>query len=506
MPFSPISPSAKPSITRRNCLLALAASGLAANAWASSASQSRQVRINISLEPDSLDITSSAAAANAQVAHYNIFQGLTQIQEDGSTKPCLAQSWEVSPDQRSWRFQLRPGVRFHDGQPLDSDCVVRSFTRASDPATGNKSQRTLFQNIAHLHAPDLQSVHLQLHHPNPHLLFHLGESGTVILHPDGHHSAATHPIGTGPYRLQQWQRGHSISLVKNPDYWGAAAHIPEASFHFANAAQEQQQALEEGRFDIFFQFASDDLNRFRHNPNYQVLLGASSGKGLLAFNHRHPALRDIRVRQAITHAIDREKFIQKALSGNGTVIGSHFSPHDPGYIRLASTYPYDPARARQLLHQAGVKTPLTLQLAVPPTPYALSGAPVLAQDLAEVGINVTLDFQTWQQWLAGPFKGQFELTLINHVEPLDYPIYADPNYYFGYDSPALRSLLERHASANNRRQQQLVFIEIQRFLAQEAVNAWIFNASIALIVRKGLQGTWINYPIFAHDIAAMRWA
>ena len=105
----------------------------------------------------------------------------------------------------------------------------------------------------------------------------------------------------------------------------------------------------------------------------------------------------------------------------------------------------------------------------------------------------------------GPFKGQFDMTLINHVEPLDYRIYTDPGYYFGYDSPAFRALAERHASATNARERQMLFSQMQRHLAQDAVNAWIFAPQIGTVVRKGLRGTWMNYPIFAHQIAAMWW-
>ncbi|HQQ71757.1 MAG TPA: ABC transporter substrate-binding protein, partial [Alicycliphilus sp.] len=216
-------------------------------------------------------------------------------------------------------------------------------------------------------------------------------------------------------------------------------------------------------------------------------------------------LNDVRVRRAITHAIDRQAFIRSVLDGRGVVIGSHFSPADAGYLHLAGSYPYDPERARALLREAGVTTPLRLALALPPAPYAYEGGPVIAQDLARVGIIAELQRLTWEQWLAGPFKGRFDMTLINHVEPLDYQIYADPAYYFGYDSPAYRALVQRHADAANARERQLLWAQLQRHLAQDAVNAWIFAPQVGTVVRKGLRGVWMNYPIFVHDVAAMQW-
>lgn len=467
---------------------------------------SNTVRINISLEPNSLNLLNTASAANAEVAHYNIFQGLTRMEENASISPALATDWEVSADQRSWRFAIRTGVQFHNGEKLNAEVVRDSFNLCRQYAGQNKGHLTLFNNIANLSAPDSHTLVLQLHHPDANLLLRLAESYAVIMHPNTVAQAHSHPIGTGPYRFYRWEHNRSLTLQRFEHYWGTPAHIPECTFHFMRDGYMQMEAFAQDKIDLFFNFVTHHVAQFRKNPRYQVLLGGSSGKGMLALNHRHPALADVRVRQAITHAIDREAFIHTVLQGHGTAIGSHFCPSDPGYIRMSGLYPYDPARARQLLQEAGVQTPLTLALSLPPTPYARAGGPQVAKNLADIGIQVTLQELSWPQWLDGPFTGQFDITLINHVEPLDYAIYANPQYYFGYDSPAFRTLLQRHNEAPTPRERQLLLNDIQRFLARDAVNAWIFNANIGTVVRRGLQGAWVNYPMFAHDVAAMRWA
>ena len=158
-----------------------------------------------------------------------------------------------------------------------------------------------------------------------------------------------------------------------------------------------------------------------------------------------------------------------------------------------------------LLKAAGVQLPLKLSLTVPPTPYAREGGPVVAAALAKVGIEARLEAVDWAQWLGGAFKGQFDLTLINHVEPLDYAIYTDPDYYFGYDSAVFRDLAARHDAALSARERAVLFAEMQRHLVADAVNAWIFAPQLSTVARKGLKGLWMNYPIFAHDIAAMSW-
>lgn len=492
------------SCSRRQALALLAASAFPAVSQA--AQKSNAIRIVMSLEPDSLDISASASSANAQVAHYNLFQGLTRIEQDGQVTPCLASHWQRSDDGLQWRFTLRQQVRFHDGRPCDAQCVLASFARAQQPGSGNKARHQLFANIEHMSAPDAHTLLVRLKRADAHFLFRLGESPAVVLHPQTWHLASTQPIGTGPYRFEYWQPGKELALQRFEQYWGEAAPIEQVLFRFLVDAHDQVQAFEQQEADLFFNFISEEFNRFHDSAHYQVLLGSSAGKGLLAFNHRLPLFKDVRVRRAITYAIDREKFIQQALQGRGSVIGSHFAPSEPGYIRLSSAYPYDPERARSLLKEAGITSPIHLQLSLLPTPYAQQGGKQVAYDLEQVGVHVQLQQLTWQQWLHGPFTGRFEMTLINHVEPLDYTIYADPNYYFGYDSAEFRALLRRHESARSAREQQLLLAQLQRFLAQDAANTWIFNAAVATVVRKGLHGAWVNYPIFAHDIASMRWA
>ena len=466
----------------------------------------RGVSINISLEPDSLDPTMSSGASVAQVVHTTVLEGLMKIEENGATTPLLAESWSKDPDGKAYTFRLRKGVYFHDGAPFDASAVRFSFERAKAPDSTNKGRKSLFDNIVRIDTPDPRTVVLVLAHPDVNLPFRLGESSAVILHPDSAAQAATWPVGTGPYRFEQWVRGRHITLVKADSYREPKkVRIAQATFRFIHDPVAQAAAVQAGEIDIFFNFATHNVRRFQGDSRYHVLVGSSSGKGMLALNHRRKPLDDVRVRRAISHAIDREAFIRDVLEGRGKAIGSHFTPTDAGYVHLAGTYPYDPERARALLKEAGVKTPLQLTLSLPPTPYARMGGTVVAADLAKVGIDVRLDLLEWGQWLSGPFKGQFDLTLINHVEPLDYQIYTDPQYYFGYDSPAFRSLVERHATSSNARERQMLFVDIQRHLANDAANAWIFAPQVGTVARKGLRGVWMNYPIFVHDIGAMWW-
>lgn len=472
-------------------------------AWA--ASGSRGVTLSTTQEPSSLDPTTDALAAVGGVTHYNILEGLTRIEENGSVSPLLAERWSASADGLRHTFELRQGVRFHDGAAFTSDAVRFSFERSAAPGSTNKARKALFANIAHIQTEGPGRIHLTLRHADAQFLFHLGECTAVILHPKTAGQAATQPVGTGPYRMAEWRKGHSLRLTRMPAWWGGRPQMEEALFRFLIGADAQADALDSGEVDLLFQFATPIVQRFRGNPDFQVLVGGSSGKTMLALNHARKPLDDVRVRRAITHAIDRDAIIRRGFEGRGYPIGSHFAPTDAGYLHLENLYPHSPERARALLAEAGVRAPLHLRCALPPTPYAITGAPLLVQYLAEVGITLEPVPMSWKEWLAGPFKGDFDTTFINHVEPLDYLIYTDPDYYFHYDSAAFRELVAQHATAANPRLRQQMFQRIQRHLAQDAANVWVYTPQVGTVVRKGLRGAWVNYPIVAHDVAALWW-
>jgi peptide/nickel transport system substrate-binding protein len=437
--------------------------------------------------------------------HYNVFEGLTKIQMDGSVTPLLAERWDLTPDGKVYTFTLRSGLRFADGSPCDAEAVKFSFDRARAPGSTNKAKKAVWDNVSSVTAHDARTVILTLNNADASLPFRLGENTAVILHPKTAAQAATQPVGTGPYRVDQWAKGSSITLVASDT---SRARMQRVTFRFINDAAAQVAALLAGDIDAMPRFgALQALAQFRANPTFTVEVGSTAGKGLLAINNRRKPFDDVRVRRAIAHAIDRKAFIDGAQEGLGRPIGSHFAPTDAGYLDLTGRYPHDVERARALLREAGVTTPLNVTLTLPPPPYARKGGEIIAAQLARAGIVAKIENVEWAQWLSGPFKGNFDLTLINHVEPLDYATaYADPAYYFGYDSPSFRKRVADHAAATSRETRSRLWREIQQQLADDAVNAWIWNPAQVAVFRKGLKGVWNSSPIFANDLAALAWA
>ena len=204
-----------------------------------------------------------------------------------------------------------------------------------------------------------------------------------------------------------------------------------------------------GDIDAFPRFGNfDSVAQFQSDPRFKVTTGGTEGKTILAINNKKKPLDDVRVRRAIAYAIDRKAIIDGAMNGFGTPIGSHLTPTDPGYVDLTGEYPHDPAKAKALLKEAGVATPLQLSLILPPPTYARKGGEIIAAELAEVGIQAKIENVEWAQWLSGVYTGKnYDLTIISHVEPLDIGIYANPNYYFQYDNQDFRDIIAKLSAA-----------------------------------------------------------
>jgi peptide/nickel transport system substrate-binding protein len=459
------------------------------------------------LEPTSLDPTSAPAAAIGEIVHYNVLEGLTKINAAGAVLPLLAEDWTSDPDGKTYTFKLRKGVKFQDGTAFDAAAVKFSFERAKAPDSTNKAKKSVFDNISSVSTPDPFVVILTLNNPDATLAFRLGENTAVILSPKSAASTSTQPVGTGPYRLDSWQKGSAVTLLKWDGYRDAAAiKLRRVTFRFINDNAAQVAALLAGDIDGMPRFgAVQNLKQFQADKRFTVEIGSTAGKGILAINNRRKPLDDVRVRRAIMHAIDRQTFIDGVLEGLGKPIGSHATPADVGYVDLTGVYPFNPDKARALLKEAGVNSPLNLTLTLPPPSYARKGGEVVAAMLAKVGIIAKIENVEWAQWLAGPFKGNFDLTIINHVEPLDYMQYANPQYYWGYDSKAFNELAKKRAEAGRGKAQVTLYGDIQRQITTDAVNAFIFNPTQVSIARKGLKGLWASSPIAANDLSQVSW-
>lgn len=466
----------------------------------------KDVIVAIRLEPPHLDPTAGAAAAIGEVVYANVFEGLTRIDRDGAVKPSLAQSWEVSADGKTYVFKLRPDTAWHDGAAFGAADVKFSLDRARASDSTNP-QKGLFEPIESVEALDATTVKVVLKRPTGGFLTNLGWPAAVIV---GQGSAAdnkTKPIGTGPFRFERWSKGASIDLVRNPAWKGKPVALDKATFRVISDPSASFAAVLAGDVDAFPIYpAPENLEQFRADPRLKVVVGNTEGKTILAMNNGRKPFDDIRVRRALSMAVDRKAVIDGATFGLAKPIGSHFAPQDPGYVDLVGRYPFDPAQAKALLKEAGVAPGTKFRLVLPPPEYARRSGEVIASQLKAVGLETEIVPVEWAQWLSDVFKAKtYDLTIISHVEPLDIDIYARDDYYFDYKNPAFKALVAELASTTDAAKRTELFGQAQRMLADDAVNVFLFLLPKTGVWNAKLEGLWENAPIPVNDLTEVRW-
>ncbi|MGY3692470.1 peptide/nickel transport system substrate-binding protein [Bradyrhizobium sp. USDA 3240] len=493
---------------RKLCVIAAAAALAAAPLPSLAQGKKDSVVMGMTLEPPGLDPTNAAAAAIAEVTLYNVYETLTKINEDGSVSPLLAESWQASPDLKTYTFKLRKGVKFHNGEPFDSAAVKFTFDRAAAPTSTNKD-RSLYQAFASVTAPDPETIVVALKYSEPNLPFLLGQASGSIVEPKSAPTDVTQPVGTGPYTLGSWAKGSSITLVKWPEYRNAAAiKLSKVTIRFIGDPAAQVAALLSGDVDAFPRVAAArSLAQFKADPRFNVLIGGSRTKTIVGINERKKPLDDVRVRRAILAAIDRKAMIDGAVDGFGTPIGSFYTPGSLGYVDTTGINPYDPELAKKLLAEAGVKTPLELSLKLPPPSYARQGGEVLAAQLAKIGIVAKIENVEWAQWLSQVFTGphNYDLTIVAHVEPFDLVKMTEPDYYLGYKSEAFNALYQQIMATPDEAGRAKLLGDAQRMLATDAVAGFLFQPQLITIANKKLKGVWKDVPQFENDFSTWVW-
>ena len=462
----------------------------------------------MALEPVGLDPTAAAASSIAEVTHYNIYETLTKINADGTVSSLLAESWEISPDLRTYTFKLRRGIKFQNGEPFNAQAVKFSFQRAGGEKSTNKDKRT-FASMESVTAFDDTTLVIVNKELDPDFLFLMGQSTAIIVEPKSADTNATKPVGTGPYKLDNWSKGSSVTLSKWDGYRNAGAiKLKKVTFRFIADPAAQVAALLSGDVDAFPRVAAGrSMAQFRSDARFQIVISGSRAKTILAINNGKKPLNDVRVRRAIAAAIDRKGVIDGAADGFGAPIGSHYVPGAFGYVDTTGVNPYNVEKAKALLKEAGITTPLELTLTLPPPPYARQGGEVVAAMLAKVGIVAKLQNVEWAQWLSGTYGAKnYDLTIISHVEPFDLGNFAKPDYYWAYQSPKFNDLYAKIKTTPRAADRAKLLGDAQRLLAEDSVHAFLYQPQWITVANKNVKGLWKDMPIFVNDLANMSWS
>jgi peptide/nickel transport system substrate-binding protein len=307
--------------------------------------------------------------------------------------------------------------------------------------------------------------------------------------------------------FKERKEGDSVTLVKSPTYRDPGSiKLNTVIFRFVKDPSAQVSALLAGDIDTFPAFQAPELvDRLRKDSRFSVVVGTTEGEVILATNNGKKPFDNLKVRQAIAHAINRDELIS-AESGFGVPIGSHFAPHNKAYIDLTKTYPFDLAKAKALLAEAGYPNGLEASLKLPPVGYAQRAGEVIASQLGKIGIKVVITQLQWAQWLAEVFKERnYDLTIVAHIEANDLDRYARDGYYWAYASPTFKAKWREVLAATDFAKRDDLLRDAQRIIAQDAVNGFLFQLVKIGVWKKDIVGLWENSPTTQVDLTGVYW-
>jgi peptide/nickel transport system substrate-binding protein len=479
---------------------------LLATAAAPAAAQGT-LAVQIPAEPPGLDLTASPASAIAAVVHYNVQECLVKVDKNGKLVPWLADRWYTT-DSKNYTFFLKKGVRFHNGREMKAADVKFVLERAANPETKHPFQKR-YEIIREIIVKDDYTVSIALKEVNANFLLEMARQGSVIYPREAVDTLKSAPMGTGPFTVADWVRGDRIVLAKNKDYHvKGLPHLDKVTFRFIPDPNSALAALKSGDIDVSaFGLGPENVVDLKKDPRFQVILGDTTNDVILAMNNSRKPYSDKRVRLAVTHAINKEEVLKGAMFGLGRILGSNVDPLNPYFVDMSKAEPYDPAKAKKLLAEAGYPNGFDAVLRVSPQYYyTVRTGEVLASQLAKVGIKVKIEQIEWGQWLSQVYKdANYDLTIIGHAEPWDIGNYANPGYYFRWDNKDFQALYKESEQTVDDKKRREQFARLQKMMADEAPVVWLYMHPRLVVTKKGVTGIWKDLPISSLDLTEVAW-
>lgn len=342
----------------------------------------------------------------------HINETLFVMTPSGEIKPHLAESFTANPDGKSYTIKLKSGIKFSDGTPFNAEAVKLNFERVLKPET-KAAMRSLISLVEKIEVKDDTTLVLHTKQPFAPLQFHLSHSGVAIIAPSalakGDEWLATNTIGTGPYMVKEYKKDQSVTLVKNPNYWGTKAMIDEVTYKAVKEDSARLIEVESGTADVAVRVPATEVARLKANKDIEVVNTPGLRVIYVYFNTAKPPFDNPKVRQAINYAVDKAAIVNNLLGGAGRVLDAPLAEPIFGYSKQ-TPYNRDVAKAKALLKEAGVAEGTKIVLHHPTGRYAQDAkiAEAIAVQLKEVGLNVELKTLEWAQYLALTSKPQKE--------------------------------------------------------------------------------------------------
>lgn len=471
--------------------------------------------VGTTTEP-SLLTSALTTAGPTQLVSGKIFDGLLAYAEDGTPRPELATSWSVSPDGLTVTFQLRSGVKWHDGRDFSSADVAYSVLEIWKKL--HARGRAIFANVDEVLTPDAQTAVLKLSKPAPYILNalsavesqvlprHLYEGTDPLANPRNNA-----PVGTGPFKFGNWSRGRDITLLRNDAYWGGRPGLERVIVLLKPDAQALASALEAGDVHIAEGLSPADVKRLSDNPSLAVHVSDSSfllTNAYIEFNLDRPVLQNPLLREAIGHAVDRDFLARNVWHGYAQPADSPIPRSLKAFYTPDPTLPkFDLPRAEALLDQAGLPRNaqgirLTLNADPYTAPATIQTARYLRANLARLGIQLNVRGQDTAQFINRVYtQRDFDL-LIYIANPGPDPVIGLQRFFWSknfkpgvpfsngahYANPEVDRLLEAAQVEPDSARRQVLYTQFQQLVAQDRVTQPLVWISSTLVSRRSVTG------------------
>lgn len=456
---------------------------------------------------DSLDPHQTVAAGTREVL-FNIFEGLVKPNSDGEMIPAVAEKYTLSEDGTTYTFTLREGVKFHNGQTVTAEDVVYSINRcAAVPEGQEKPLVAAFSAVKSVEALDEKTVAVTIAQRDLEFISYM----TAAIIPADYENQDTAPVGTGPFRFVSRTPQQDFVMERFEDYWGAPAWLDKVTYKICENADALVMNLNGGSIDLCAHLTSAQASQL--NQNFQVLEGTMNLVQAIYLNNQAKPFDNQLVRQALCYAIDRQGIMDMVADGHGTAVGSSIYPAFTKYFlpELVDKYPHDVAKAKELLAQAGYPDGFDMTISVPNNyqPH-MDTAEVVAEQLREAGINVTIQPVEWSTWLDTIYNGrQFQATVVG-VDAANMTARAmlerfTSDYgknFINYNNPAYDALFQQAINAQDEATQTDMYKQMETMLADTAANVYIQDLCDLVAMRQDLGGLKF-YPIYVLDLSTV---
>ncbi|WP_420828373.1 ABC transporter substrate-binding protein [Devosia salina] len=364
-------------------------------------------------EPASLDPHVSTAANDFRIA-MNIYDGLVRNKQGTlEIEPALATDWTISDDGLEYTFNLREGVTFHDGSPFNAEAVKFNFDRMLDENhpfadTGPFPLAFFFSSVENVEVVDDLTVKFTLNEPFAPFMSNLASATGLIVSPAAVEKYGAdygrHPVGTGPFKFEEWQSNTSVVTSRNDDYWDGAPSLEAVIYRPITDANTRVAEMLSGGIDVLLETPPDNVAQFRDDANFEVVEAVGPHVWYVMLNAKEGPFADVRVRQAVNYAVNKESLVNDVLQGTAEVSAGPIPPaFNWAYNEDVDPYPYDPEMAKKLLAEAGAEgASLTFYVTeggsgmLDPVPMGTA----IQADLAAVGLDVEIETYEWNTFLS----------------------------------------------------------------------------------------------------------